>query len=286
MSTKPNRLLNVAKLALKLGKKSLADYSHPKSPKTYTQPQLLACLVLKTYLKTTYRGVVELIELSPPLVEALELKEIPDYSTLKYFADRIDLDTFLPTVFAALAGQNQEDNDTETVAIDSTGMESTAASVHFQQRKGGTRKRYIKLSVAILCSSLMPLSLVADWGPCNDKREARAVITQAFEILCPDDLLADAGYDAEWVHELCRNKWGVKSFIPPAVHRADGTAGGKYRSQMTERRLKYNKYGRRWLVESFMSGLKRTTGSALTSRSEGALFAEAKLRVLTYAIRR
>ena len=109
---------------------------------------------------------------------------------------------------------------------------------------------------------------------------------QAFEVHCPHHLLADAGYDAEWVHVLCRDEWGVKSFIPPVVHRADGTVGGKYRSQMTERHLKYNKYGRRWLVESFMSGLKRTMGSALTSRSETALFAEAKLRVLAYAIRR
>ncbi len=122
MSTKPNRMLNVAKLALEVGKKYLPDYSHPKSPKTYKQPQLLACLVLKTYLKTTYRGIVELLELSPPLVQALELPVIPDYSTLKYFSDRIDLDTFLPLVFADLAGRVMDAEGNETVAIDSTGI--------------------------------------------------------------------------------------------------------------------------------------------------------------------
>lgn len=158
MSPKPNRLLNVAKLALSVEKKHLSDHSPAKSPKTYTQPQLLACLVLKTYLKTTYRGIIEMLELSPPLVEALELKEIPDHSTLKYFAKRIDLDTFLPMVFAEKV---QGEPGNETIAIDSTGMESTSASVHYQERKGGTRKRYIKLSIAILCGSLLPLSLVA-----------------------------------------------------------------------------------------------------------------------------
>lgn len=38
-------------------------------------------------------------------------------------------------------------------------------------------------------------------------------------------------------------------------------------------------------VESFMSGLKRTTGSALSARGEHALFIEASLRVLAYALR-
>ena len=56
--------------------------------------------------------------------------------------------------------------------------------------------------------------LVTSRGPCNDKREAKAVITQAFAVHCPHSLLADAGYDAEWVHVLCRGEWGVKSFIP------------------------------------------------------------------------
>jgi hypothetical protein len=44
------------------------------------------------------------------------------------------------------------------------------------------------------------------------------------------------------------------------VHRKDGGPGGHYRRQMTPRRLKHNGYGHRWIVESFMSGLKRTTG--------------------------
>ena len=38
------------------------------------------------------------------------------------------------------------------------------------------------------------------------------------------------------------------------------------------------------VVGSFMSGLKRKMGSALTSRWEPALFLETKLRIPTYAI--
>ena len=61
---------------------------------------------------------------------------------------------------------------------------------------------------------------------------------------------------------------------------------GKYRSQMTEETLQEKNYGRRWLVESFMSGLKRTTNSALRSRTEHGLFIEAAMNVLAYALRR
>jgi hypothetical protein len=98
---------------------------------------LLTGLVLKAYWKMTDRGIIELLEVSPPLVHALSLKKIPNYSTLTCFASRIDLDTCLPQVFADLAEHGVEEKGHDTVAVDSTGMESTAASVHFQRRKGG-----------------------------------------------------------------------------------------------------------------------------------------------------
>lgn len=82
-----------------------------------------------------------------------------------------------------------------------------------------------KSSLAIPCGSLLPFSLVADRGPCDDKREAKEMTAQAFEILCPYDLPADAGCDAERVHESCRDQWGVKSFIPG--HAPRGRNGGR-----------------------------------------------------------
>lgn len=41
----------------------------------------------------------------------------------------------------------------------------------------------------------------------------------------------------------------------------------------------------RWYAESFMSGLKRTTGSALTARKDNTMNAEASFRVLAYSVR-
>jgi len=284
MSTKPNILLEVATLSMRLSAKYLQPHSSKYSPQKFTQSQLLTCLILRSYLKTTYRGLIEFLEASSELRKVLQLKRLPHYSTLKYFADRSNVAEISNVLMAEIIRQFEP--ETTEAAIDSTGMETTAASAHFQSRSGKSRQKYVKLSVCVLVGSLLPAGVVASWGPSNDKQQVQELIERSAESVTPKRLFADAGYDAEWVHELCRDHWGTESVIKPAVHRADGGINGKYRSKMTAETLKKKKYGRRWSVESFMSALKRTTGSMLSARSERALFTEATLRVLAYALRR
>jgi DNA-binding response OmpR family regulator len=64
MRKKSNRLMGVARLAMKLGREHLSDYGAVTSRKDFTQRQLMACLVLRAYLKTTYRGLIEILETS------------------------------------------------------------------------------------------------------------------------------------------------------------------------------------------------------------------------------
>src|SRR5690606_11580629 len=284
MCDKTNVLLEVASLSLRVARRFAADYSHPKSPQKFTQPQLLACLVLRAYLKTTYRGVVEVLEVSDALRQRLGLERLPHYSTLKRFADRSDVLDIIDRMLAEIVKEFAP--APELAAMDATGIESTSASAHYRTRSGKTRKKYVKVSVCVAVGSLLPAALVVSWGPYNDKREARPLLEKTRLAMQPTTMLADAGYDAEWVHEYCRDDWGVASVIKPVVHRSDNAVHGVHRSKMTEEYLVENNYGRRWGVESFMSGLKRTTGSALGARSERSLFVEAALRVFAYALRR
>ena len=55
---------------------------------------------------------------------------------------------------------------------------------------------------------------------------------------------------------------------------------------MTEFNLKAAGYPRRWLVESYMSGLKRTTGWVPRGKSERTIKVETACKVLAYALRR
>ena len=57
MSVTSKSPLGVGREALAIGSATLRDYARRFSPKTYTQPQLFAWLVLKTFLKTDYRGI-------------------------------------------------------------------------------------------------------------------------------------------------------------------------------------------------------------------------------------
>jgi hypothetical protein len=55
----------VAAFAMQLGSRHLADYGATRSRHDFTQRQLLTCLILRAYLKTTYRGVLEFLSGSP-----------------------------------------------------------------------------------------------------------------------------------------------------------------------------------------------------------------------------
>jgi hypothetical protein len=282
--SKRNVLLAVAGLSLRMARKYVHPYSHKFSPQKFTQEQLLTCLVLRAYLKTTYRGIIEFLEVSSELQQRLGLTQLPHYSTLKKFADRSDVLLIVDCMLLEVVRQFA--SDANEAAMDSTGLETTSASAHYQSRSGIARKKFIKVSVCVLAGSLLPSGLAISWGPSNDKAEASDVLAKARLAQRPQRLFADAGYDAEWVHRYCREEWQVESIIKPAVHRSDGGLNGAYRSQMTNEHLKNQGYGRRWLVESFMSGLKRTTGATLSARNDRSLFLEAALKVLAYALRR
>jgi hypothetical protein len=179
--------------------------------------------------------------------------------------------------------------DEVAVAMEATGMETTVARAHFVSRAGRQRRHWVKLSMSVVCGCLFPLGLVMGWGPTNDKRGAPVQLTKNLDqpLDClPQRLYGDAGYDADWIHAYCREEWGVESIIKAACHRAEGKLGGTYRSKMTKPHLKQRGYGRRWEIESFFSGLKRTTGSALLARTETNLLQKAAFRVLAYTLNR
>jgi hypothetical protein len=69
--------------ALSVGEAKLSDYSHRNSPKKFTQPQLFACLVLKTSLGLDYRGLTGLLDDSADLCQLIGLESVPHYTTFQ-----------------------------------------------------------------------------------------------------------------------------------------------------------------------------------------------------------
>ena len=79
----------VAREALRLAQQTLPAYASKYSRKDYTQHQLFALLALKTFFKTDYRGVVQMLADFAELRQDLGLTATPHYSTLCYAAKRL-----------------------------------------------------------------------------------------------------------------------------------------------------------------------------------------------------
>jgi hypothetical protein len=277
----------VAELAMRLSQGHLADYGATRSRHDFTQRQLMSCLILRAYLKTTYRGVLDVLATSNGLRRCLGLTDkLPHYTTLQKFSVRSEVLAIAQKLVATIGQSAAARTPQPAAAMDATGLSRTTVSDYFCSRRGRRFRRWVKVSTVVLCGSLLPLALQIDLRPVHDCIQARTLLAQAQAVAQPQHLYADAGYDAEWIHEYCRQTWGVDSVIPAVPRRADGTAGGKWRGQMTAQYLKKSGYHRRWAVESFFSALKRTMGSALSARRPDQMLAEAALKVLAYTLRR
>lgn len=82
----PKKILLTAYIA---GKRTLDDYSHPSSPRLYTQSQLFACLVLKTFLGMDYRAISVFLSDFSEAREMIGLKRVPHYTTLQKACQRL-----------------------------------------------------------------------------------------------------------------------------------------------------------------------------------------------------
>lgn len=86
----PRKLLQVAYIA---ARRVLRPYAHRFSPKKFTQPQLLACLVLKEFYKLDYRGVMQLLIDAPDLRAVIELEAVPHWTTRQKASGRLQKKT-------------------------------------------------------------------------------------------------------------------------------------------------------------------------------------------------
>src|SRR5262249_34439942 len=100
-----------------------------------------------------------------------------------------------------------------------------------------------------------------------------------------DRVLADAAYDGEHNHRLCREDWQLRSTVNPINRRGNGRKWprSKYRRPMT-RRFPRRVDGQRGQVASAFRRHKRRLGAALRSRLDAARQRECFLRVLTHTV--
>jgi hypothetical protein len=289
MSQTSKSPLAVARAALAVGADVLPAYAHRFSPRRYTQPQLFACLVLKTFLRTDYRGVAQLLADLPDLRAALGLKAVPHFTTLQKASDRLlrqpKADRLLRATVRRFRPRRRR---VRRAALDSTGFDCSRASPYFTRRRGRPVlcHRFGKLESVADCASHLFLAARAGRGPRPDAGRFAPLLDLALRVLRIEAALADAGFDAEASHEHAREARGVRSYIPASSGRPSPLPpAGRWRRLMRRRLDKrFGGYGQRWQIETAYSMVKRRLGGAVAARTYWGQVRELLLLALTHNI--
>jgi Transposase DDE domain len=291
-SKSPRRVLQVAYDA---ACQALPAHRHRFSPKKFTQPQLLACLVLKEFLRLDYRGFAEHLADHSELTRLIDLKAVPHFTTFQKAADRLLRAVPGRMMFDAVLERALKDKVRKRrvplAAIDGTGMESRHVSRYYVKRRSNTGtgtqvttySRYPKVVLVTDCQTHLVLAAAPGRGPASDLVLFKAALKQAMGRARIGTLLADADFDGEWVHEYVRS-YGIRTLIPPERGRpSDKPPAGRWRRRM-KRRFDRKKYGQRWQTETVNSMIKRRLGSALRARGYWSQCREIILRVITHNV--
>lgn len=173
-------------------------------------------------------------------------------------------------------------------AVDATGLETRHISVYYELRRGAAKSRrrrraWPKLTAVIETHAHLILGAVTGLGPTQDSPDFTPAMRQAAALLPIETSLADAGYDAEHNHRLCREELGVEHSVIKLNPRNTGRRWPRtpYRREM-RRHFPKPLYHQRWHAESTFSQHKRRLGSALTARTLHSQPREIVLRVLVH----
>lgn len=283
----------VLRAAVHVAQQALPAYSHRCSPKKFTQHQLFACLVLKNFLKTDYRGVTAQLQDCPALQKILSLDHVPHYTTLQKAARRLLLSVpakkLLNATVREQLGRRQR---VPLSAIDSTGLECTAASSYFVRRrasvtgpwKGLVYHHFPKLGVICDVESHFILAFDTRRGPKPDVAEFKQLLDDALTRVRLTTIVADAGYDSESNHCHAREERQVRTVIPAKHGRpTPKPARGRHRRLM-QVRFNAHAYRQRAQVETVMSMIKRRQGSHVRAIAYHNQCRDLRLMALTHNV--
>ena len=279
--------------ALATARRALPKHAHRSSPKKFTQHQLFACLVLKNFLRTDYRGLAAHLGDHPSLLAILELKQIPHFTTFQKAAHRLLLTEPVRRLLESTArlhlGRRQR---VKRAVIDSTGLECSCASGYFvrrRQRVGDPWKtvvyhHYPKLGLVCGTDDHFIFAAHAGRGPRPDVDEFRPLVAETLRIVQVSQLAADAGYDSEPNHQFARDQHGIRTIIPAKHGRpTDKLPTGRYRRLMKVRFDRFA-YRRRSQVETVISMIKRRQGAHVSGRSYHSQCRDLRLLALAHNV--
>ena len=262
--SRQNKLVNKVKRLIK--KAGLPRWLHHFGPKKYEFYQHALALIVKQECKLGYRRVSTLLDM-------LGFK-VPTYSSLAKMFRRLDWRIWKLLLNTT---NNQKLN---IVAIDGSGMSRPLPSPYYYKRidKPYPTEVPLKLSIAVDTRTRKIVSLRLRSKSAHDIKDAKHLIRNLPSK--PKKIVADKGYDAEWLHQYC-HELDVEACIPIRRYGSIKYFSLRRKSDDSFRKKTYH---RRETVESVFSAFKRKFGASVSCLSAHTRRAEAYCRAIAHNI--
>lgn len=279
---KQSRYVTVAKIAYKLAQGSYPKYWHPKSPKRFEVPQLVACVVVMFYMDLSYRDMEEWLYATDQVCEALGLTEIPDHTTLSRTYQRMRMGELKQMQHELLQAMEVEE---QAVSIDATGYSLTEASRYYETRQGRQQQHFVKGSYGVGIESQAIVCWRQGWAPSGDarlldplRRDARPFTPPAKPRERTWIVLADGGFDGKMARP--------DDLIPPRRFHGNyrPSPERQARRDLVDAARLDGFFGQRWKVETVFSVIKRKFGDTIRSRLVRLQLRESAMKALVYNI--
>ncbi len=263
------RMINkIKKVRFLIRKANLPKWLNRFGPKKYSLEDHLFALLIRQECRLSYRRAEKLLR-------DLGFR-IASYSVLCKRQARIPLEFWLRLMHATIITKPL------LAAIDASGMSRTLPSPHYYKRidKPYPTEIPLKISMIIDTKTKQVLALRLRAKPAHDTKDIKYLIKRLKNK--PKKLIADKGYDAEWIHQYCK-KEGIFAIIP--IRKWGKTRHNNYSlRRLSQKKWTQKTYGRREMVESTFSAIKRKFGASVSSLTLGRMRAEMYLRAIAHNI--
>ena len=244
--SKKDKLVNKVKHLIR--RAGLPRWLHHYGPKKYEFWHHALALIIKQECRLGYRRVSNLLDMLGFVV--------PTYSALAKMFKRIDWKIWK---FLLDMTNTQKLN---LVAIDGSGMSRPLPSPYYYRRidKPYPVEIPLKLSIAVDTRTKKIVSLRLRAKLSHDIKDAKYLIKNLPSK--PVKIIADKGYDANWLHRYCLDQ-GIKTCIPIRNY-GKTQYRGTLRKRLAEE-ITQKTYGRREMVEAVFGAIKRKFGASVSS---------------------
>ena len=263
---KEKKLVNKVKRLIR--RAGLPRYLHRFGPKKYEFWQHGLAYIIKQECRLGYRRVTRLLR-------GIGMK-VPCPSALCMGFHRIPLGMWQRLLKATTC-------ISYIAAIDGSGMSRPLPSPYYYRRidKPYPVEIPLKISIAVDTKTKRILALRLRASKAHDIKDAKYLVKRLKNK--PTKLVADKGYDANWLHKYCHEN-SIVSIIPARDYGRMKIPHSMAHRNRGKRDFNPRTYRRREMVESVFSSIKRKFGASVSSIKFPAQRAEMYCRAITHNI--